>query len=83
MAHLGVSTSNEVAVDLASAVARVLDDLTVAKQPSRYYNFLNCYNDTDAATLFNIYYGEEVFEKLLQIKRSADPLSRLKTWCDV
>jgi len=77
-----VSTSNQVAVDLAGAVARVLDDLTVAKQPSRYYNFLNCYNDT-AATLFNKYYGEEVSEKLQQIKRSADPSSRLKTWCDV
>jgi hypothetical protein len=77
-----VPTSNQVAVDLAASVASVLDDLTVAKQPSRYYNFLNCYNDT-TATLFNKYYGEEVGSKLQQIKQRADPKHRLKTWCDV
>jgi hypothetical protein len=78
-----VSTTNQDAMNLASAVAKVLDDLTVAKQPSRYYNFLNCYNNTDSETLFEMYYGEDVTQKLVGIKAKADPQSRLKTWCDI
>lgn len=78
-----VSTSNPLLVDLSDAVARVLDDLTVSKQPSRYYNFLNCYNNTDSDTLFKMYYGEEVTKKLVAIKAKADPKSRLKTWCNI
>ena len=66
----------------ASAVARVLDTRTVSKQPSRHYNFLNCY-DKSEEELFRLYYGDDASERLVDIKKRADPESRLKTWCDV
>jgi len=66
----------------ASAVARVLDARTVSEQPSRHYNFLNCYSDT-SEELFRLYYGDAASERLVDIKKRADPESRLKTWCDV
>lgn len=78
-----VPTSNKVILDLSAAVANVLDELTVSKQPSRYYNFLNCYNNTDSSILFDMYYGETVSKKLVEIKMKSDPASRLKTWCNV
>lgn len=74
--------ADEAANNASLAVSRVLDTLTVSKQPSRYYNFLNCYNISEPE-LFRLYYGDDVSVKLVDIKSRADPESRLKTWCDI
>jgi len=78
-----VDASDQVGLALSAAVADVLDNLTVSKQPSRYYNFLNCYNNTDSSILFDMYYGDKVAKKLVEVKTNADPGSLLKTWCNV
>ena len=78
-----VSTTNQVQVDLSTVVADILDSNTVSKQPSRYYNFLNCYNNTDPEILYDMYYGEDVSKKLIDIKSMSDPDGRLKTWCNI
>lgn len=78
-----VKASDQVGLDLSTAVSSVLDEFTISKRPSRYYNFLNCYNNTDSGTLFDMYYGETVSKKLVEIKMRSDPASRLKTWCNI
>lgn len=78
-----VAATNQAQMDLSLVVAGVLDEYTVSRQPSRYYNFINCYNNTDSSTLFMLYYGEDVSKKLVDIKAQADPQSRLETWCNV
>ena len=78
-----VSEADQAGIDRAYAAAGALDATTVAQQPSRYYNFLNCYGNRTSTELYDMYYGPDVSARLVDIKTQADPRNILKAWCDI
>jgi len=69
----------------ADVLSEAIDATTgLAGLPSRFYNFINCYNGRyNSSQLYNMYFGDMASPRLRAIKSAADPEGRLTPWCDV